>query len=52
MRNGHHVPGLFGMRDWRIRPTHQRHRQYLSGAHWVHHDERQGALCPDCHSYG
>ena len=25
---------------------HQRPRQHLGGAHWVCHDERQGALCP------
>ena len=41
MRNGHHVLGLFGTRDRGIHPAHQRHRQYLSGARWVHHDERQ-----------
>ena len=39
MRNGHHVLGPSGPRD-------QRPRQYLSGAHGVHHDECQGALCP------
>ena len=46
MRNGHHVFGPFGTRDWGIHPAHQRPRQYLSGAHWVCHDECQGALYP------
>ena len=46
MRNGHHVFGLIGTRDRGIRPAYQRHRQYLSRARWVHHDEHEGALCP------
>ena len=46
MRNGHHVFGLFGTRDRGICPTYQRHRRYLSGARWVHHDECEGALSP------
>ena len=25
--------------------AYQRHRRYLSGARWVRHDEREGALC-------
>ena len=43
---GHYVQGLFVARDWGIHPPHQRPRRHLSGAHWVHHDERQSALCP------
>ena len=45
-RNGHYVPGLFVARDRGIHPAHQRPRQHLSGTHWVHHDECQGARCP------
>ena len=45
MRNGHYVFGLFGTRDRGICPTHQRPRRHLSGARWVRHDERRGALC-------
>ena len=33
-------------RDRGIHPAYQRHRRYLSGVHWVHHDEHEGALCP------
>ena len=46
MRNGHHVFGLFGTRNWGTNPAYQRHRQYPSRACWVCHDECQGALCP------
>ena len=46
MGNGHYVLELFGARDRGIHPTHQRPRRHLSGAHWVHYDERQSARCP------
>ena len=45
MGNGHHVLGLSGRGDRWSYPAHQRPRWHLSGAHWVRHDERQGARC-------